>query len=148
MQQLHVPRLYSRRDWLRGASGMGSLALTYLLTQDGWMSQALVLLNSKQVLESAQSFAGEVLEKAGADRKAQVDLAYRLAYSRTPDASERDTALSFLSTHQPILEARVAQNQPIPLPGKLPAGVEKLEAAALVDLCHMLLNSNEFVYVN
>ena len=41
MQQPHVPRLYSRRDWLRGASGMGSLALTYLLTQDGWMSQAL-----------------------------------------------------------------------------------------------------------
>ncbi|MBI3695969.1 MAG: DUF1553 domain-containing protein [Acidobacteria bacterium] len=110
--------------------------------------QALVLLNSKQVLESAQSFAGEVLEKAGADRKAQVELAYRLAYSRTPDAAERDTALTFLSTHQPILEERVAQNQPIPLPGKLPEGVDKVEAAALVDFCHMLLNSNEFVYLN
>ncbi len=41
MQQPHNPRLFSRRDWLRGASGMGSLALTYLLTQDGWMSRAL-----------------------------------------------------------------------------------------------------------
>ena len=39
--QPHFPRSYSRRDWLRGASGMGSLALTYLLTQDGWMSRAL-----------------------------------------------------------------------------------------------------------
>src|SRR2546422_4946226 len=37
MQQPHLPRLYSRRDWLRGASGAGSLALTYLLTQDGWL---------------------------------------------------------------------------------------------------------------
>ncbi len=37
----HVPQLFSRRDWLRGASGMGSLALTYLLTQDGWLERAL-----------------------------------------------------------------------------------------------------------
>jgi hypothetical protein len=41
MRQPHVPRLYSRRDWLRGASGAGSLALTYLLTQDGWMDRML-----------------------------------------------------------------------------------------------------------
>ena len=38
---MHVPRLYSRRDWLGGASGVGSLALTYLLTQDGWVGRSL-----------------------------------------------------------------------------------------------------------
>jgi len=41
MTQPHFPRLSTRRDWLRGASGVGSLALTYLLTQDGWMGRAL-----------------------------------------------------------------------------------------------------------
>ncbi|MBI3695968.1 MAG: DUF1501 domain-containing protein, partial [Acidobacteria bacterium] len=38
---MHNPRLYSRRDWLRGASGAGSIALTYLLNQDGWLARAL-----------------------------------------------------------------------------------------------------------
>ncbi|HYM13239.1 MAG TPA: DUF1501 domain-containing protein, partial [Bryobacterales bacterium] len=33
--------MFSRRDLLRGASGMGSLALTYMLAQDGWMGRAL-----------------------------------------------------------------------------------------------------------
>ena len=32
---------YSRRDWLRGASGMGSLAMTWLLTQDGFLPKLL-----------------------------------------------------------------------------------------------------------
>src|SRR5712691_3573187 len=32
---------YSRRDWLRRASGLGPLALTYLLTQDGSMGRLL-----------------------------------------------------------------------------------------------------------
>jgi len=35
-----------------------------------------------------------------------------------------------------------------PLPDNLPEGVEKVRAAALVDLCHALLNSNEFVDLN
>ncbi len=110
--------------------------------------QALVLLNNKQVLASAQAFAGRVLEQAGLDRKARVDAAYRMAYSRLPSPAERDAALTFLAKHQPILEERIAENQPVAVPGKLPEGLDKAEAAALVDFCHMLLNSNEFVYVN
>jgi hypothetical protein len=110
--------------------------------------QALVLLNSKQVLESAEAFAGEVLQKAGADPKAQIDLAYRLAYSRAPDASERDTALTFLSTQQAIIQERAARHEPLALPSNVPDGADQAEAAALVDFCHMLFNSNEFVYVN
>jgi hypothetical protein len=110
--------------------------------------QALVLMNSKQVLASAQSLAGRLLEQAGADRKAQIELAYRLAYSRPPSAAERDTALTFLATHKPIIEERLAENRPVPAPAKVPEGMDKAEAATLVDFCHMLLNSNEFVYIN
>jgi hypothetical protein len=113
--------------------------------------QALELLNSKQVLESAEHFAGRVIETAGTDPKAEVDAAWRLAYSRPPDASERDMALSFFSTHKPIVEERAQENKPLALPAalpQLPQGMEPAEAATLVDFCHMLLNSNEFVYVN
>jgi len=110
--------------------------------------QALVLLNSKQSLEASQAFAGRVLEEAGLDQKAQIEAAYRLAYLRKPDGGERDTALSFLASHRPILEERLTANQEAALPAKLPEGMGKAEAASLVDFCHMLLNSNEFVYVN
>ena len=110
--------------------------------------QALVLLNSKQVLQAAQAFAGRLFDQAGKDRKGQVDFAYRLAYSRPPTAAERDTALTFLSTHKPIVEERVAEQKPLALPARMPEGVEPAEAATLVDFCHMLLNSNEFVYLN
>ncbi len=41
MQEPHIPRLHSRRAWLRSASGAGSVALTYLLSRDGWLSKAL-----------------------------------------------------------------------------------------------------------
>ena len=54
MKQPHVPRLYSRRDWLRGASGMGSLALTYLLAQDGWLDRALGATSSPNPLAAKQ----------------------------------------------------------------------------------------------
>jgi hypothetical protein len=110
--------------------------------------QALVMMNSKQVLEAAQSFAGRVLAEAGANRKGQIDAAYRLAFSRRPDATERDTALSFLASHKPILDERAGANQPLALPSSHAENLDQAEAAALVDFCHMLLNSNEFVYVN
>jgi hypothetical protein len=42
----------------------------------------------------------------------------------------------------------MATDDKTPLPDNLPQGVEKPSAAALVDLCHALLNSNEFVYLN
>jgi hypothetical protein len=35
-----------------------------------------------------------------------------------------------------------------PLPANLPAGMDPARAAAWVDLCQMLLNSNEFLYIN
>jgi len=47
---MHVPRLATRRDLLRGASGMGSLALTYLLTQEAWLARALGATTSPNLL--------------------------------------------------------------------------------------------------
>ncbi|MBI1787732.1 MAG: DUF1553 domain-containing protein [Acidobacteria bacterium] len=110
--------------------------------------QALELMNNELVLDWSRSFAGRVLNDGGLSPEAQVDRAYRLALSRTPKEEERTAALRFLDRHAPILAERMANNQPAPLPGNLPAGIDPVRAAALVDLCHMLLNSNEFVYVN
>jgi hypothetical protein len=110
--------------------------------------QALTLINSEVVLAWAQSFAGEVLKAAGPDVNKQIEQAYRHAYSRPPNGSEKDTALTFFSRQEQILAKRVAANEKMAIPAVLPAGIEPTHAAALVDFCHMLLNSNEFVYEN
>ena len=110
--------------------------------------QALELLNNKLVLDWARSLAGRVLNDGGLTPEAQVDRAYRLAFTRTPTEAERKTALDFLSRQSTILAERMAADDTTPVPDNIPAGVEKVRAAAFVDLCHALLNSNEFVYVN
>jgi len=73
-----------------------------------------------------------------------VDRAYRLVYARPASDDEKRLAGEFFTRHQPILEAQQSFN----LPDKLPSGVKPVEAAVLVDLCHALLNSNEFLYIN
>jgi hypothetical protein len=110
--------------------------------------QALTYMNSETVLGWAQAFAGRVLQDAGADTARQIEQAYRYAYTRSPNGSEKDTAMTFFARHQQILKQREAANEKLALPPVIPAGVSREHAAALVDFCHMLLNSNELVYRN
>jgi hypothetical protein len=56
-----------------------------------------------------------------------VNRAFRLAFSRQPSERERKIATEFLARQEKIAGTR---------------------DAAITDLCHMLLNSNEFVYIN
>jgi len=108
--------------------------------------QALTLLNSKLSLEWAQAFAARVVLTAGSASRDQVEAAYQLAYSRKPDASELQTALGFLERQRGIIAARDGAALALPTPA--PEPMDRPAAAALVDLCHMLMNSNEFVYRN
>ena len=110
--------------------------------------QALALLNSRHTVAWARGFAGRVVARAGADRARQVEEAYRLAYSRPPDAWERDTALTFFDKQSRIIAERAAAGETIAAPERLPAGMSREHGAALTDFCHALLNSNEFVYRN
>ena len=79
-------------------------------------TQALTLLNDEFVLKQAQLFAERVGREAGDDREKQIDLAYRIALTRPPTRAEMLLAL------------------------------EATEGKSLVDLTHVLLNVNEFVY--
>ena len=110
--------------------------------------QALALLNSEHTLGWAHGLAGRVLDQAGADRNRQIQAGFQLAYSRTPDAWEKDTVLTFFDTQTKIIAERAAAGETLLVPEDFPETMSMEEAAAVVDFCHMLLNSNEFVYRN
>jgi hypothetical protein len=89
--------------------------------------QALELLNNELVLDWSRSLAKKVANDAGLTPDETVNRAFRLTFSRAPSESERKIALEFL-----VRQERIAGTKD----------------AAVTDLCHMLLNSNEFVYIN
>ncbi len=110
--------------------------------------QALTMLNSAPAMEWAEGLAARVLDGGGDNREAQIAVAYRLAYSRPPTAEESKMAFDFLQRQREIVAARARSGGRIAEVASLPAGVDAVDAAALVDFCHMLINSNEFVYIN
>ena len=104
--------------------------------------QALTLLNAEASQAWARAFARRVERLAGRDAGKQVDAAYRLAYSRSPDPWERDAALTFLDRQRAVLDAEQVDPRPAE------SGSEDVSSSqvALSDLTLMLLNSNEFAF--
>jgi hypothetical protein len=108
--------------------------------------QALTLLNSGLSHDWARSFALRVLAEAGADEPAQLRAAWRWAYGRELTPGEATKARDFLARQRGLIAERRAQGETVVTFAALPAGTTPDHGAALMDLCHALLNSNEFVY--
>ena len=54
-----------------------------------------------------------------------------------------------MERHRDIVTKRFAEGGKLAFPTlPVPSGIDPVDGAVLVDLCHMLLNSNEFVYRN
>jgi hypothetical protein len=97
--------------------------------------QALTFLNGEFIHEQAQAFADRLQREAPGDRGAQVVRAYRLAFSRLPTQHELAAVLRFLAQQQ----AQIAADSP--------AEPEAAPRKALAAMCLVLLNANEFAYV-
>ncbi len=110
--------------------------------------QALSLLNDEQTVDWARALAERVFERAGSDKGRQVDEAFLLAYSRRPDSFEKDAALTFFDSQREVIARRLDAGEPVAQLEISAAGLGRAEQAALVDFCHALLNSNEFVFQN
>ena len=80
-------------------------------------TQALTLMNNEFVLRQAELLAARLEAAAPGDLDRQIDLAYRIALTRSPTPDEADVAKA-LATEQ-----------------------------SLVDLTHVMLNLNEFLYL-
>ena len=112
--------------------------------------QALMLLNSGLVLGEARSFAGRLLATADDrnDPAALVTAAYRLAFGRVPTPDELSKGSAFLQDQPGLLSARADDPKALDLPEPMPDSYGPARGAALVDYCHVLLNLNEFVFVD
>jgi len=88
--------------------------------------QALTLFNGEFVNRQAEQFAQRLQREAGTDTSSQLELAFRLALARRPTASE---ALAL----QRFFDKQAAETDP---------------QAALIQVCRVILNLNEFVYPN
>ena len=95
-------------------------------------TQALTLLNNEFILEQAEYFANRVAAEAKGSAE-RVRYAYLIALSRQPDHSELEQNKSFL-VQQTQHHHTLGNTDP--------------DHAALVDLCNVILNLSEFIYLN
>jgi hypothetical protein len=92
-------------------------------------AQALTLLNNPFVVEQAETWARRVSAESGLSAEQRVTGLYVTAFGRPPTAEERAAALDFL--------AQQAQQYGSPS-----------DRRAWGDLCHVLLNVKEFLFIH
>ena len=96
--------------------------------------QSLAQLNSEFLFEQADRMAQRVVDAAGADSAAQIEFAFQLALARKPQAAELKHSLAFVREQ--------AKNHEL-----ANTRADKATQMARADLCHMLLSTSEFLYV-
>ena len=101
--------------------------------------QALALMNNAFVHEQSAGLTRRVMVGA-MEATERVRLAWRLALGRSPSPRELRQALDHLERETARTEERRRRE---------PTGdLRPAEAVALASLCHVLLNTNEFIYVD
>ncbi len=92
-------------------------------------AQALTMMNSPFVVAEAKRWAARALSQPAASPQERIDRLYLAAFSRQPTEAERASALSFLAEQATRY------------------GSQTDDARAWTDLCHVLLNVKEFIFV-
>lgn len=94
--------------------------------------QALTLYNGDFVNSQAIFFADRLLQEVGTEPLQQIDRGYRIALCRPPTETEQQTLLEYLQSE---------------LSSQNTANTAEAQRAALIQVCRVILNLNEFVYV-
>ena len=105
-------------------------------------SQALHMMNSDLTRENARYMAGRIIDAVDDDLAKQIERAYLLAVARRPSAEETRAALAALE--------RMNAEWEKPLEKDRPAEPVRSRAKwlALATVCHTLMNSAEFLYID
>ena len=96
----------------------------------GTIPQALFMMNSRFVVERAGGFAKRLLDDAALSEAQRIERAYLMALTRPPDSAEVDSALTYIAE----LEKKLSQPD--------------AHAIAWRSFCHVLMSTNEFLYLD
>jgi hypothetical protein len=110
-------------------------------------TQSLALFNGEETAEQATHWAGRLLAET-ADDGQFVRRAWLEAYSRPPSNDELATAQQFLAAQAERIYAEESNVPTSSQPQPCPSCLEPHRAAAYVDLCHALMNSTEFLFID
>jgi hypothetical protein len=92
-------------------------------------AQALTLMNDPLVIDLAGHWAERVLADQGGTDRERIDRLFQTAFARLPSEREARDCLAFLHSRSQATQTVQAQN-------------------AWADLCHVLINVKEFIYIN
>jgi hypothetical protein len=98
--------------------------------------QALLMLNSDFVMQSADELAKQLLTQAATDDE-RLTFMSRMVFGRDPTAAEREGNLAFLTRVEQSLPAKDAKD----------ADATERRRQAWSVLCHVAIATNEFIYV-
>jgi hypothetical protein len=110
--------------------------------------QALMMLNDSLILNAARQLARRAkVESDSTDPDARIGRAWIIAFGRPPTRRETESARKFLASQQQV----IARSDPGRTGGDADKDKEKVRDSdadeAFADLCHALLNANEFLFV-
>ncbi|MDZ4779388.1 MAG: PSD1 and planctomycete cytochrome C domain-containing protein [Planctomycetia bacterium] len=106
-------------------------------------TQSLQLMNNVFGNDQALLMAQRLRREAGAELPAQIDRAYWLAFQRPVTDGQRAAAVEFVQAETEQHVARLKDDASVYEADRANVAAER----ALADFCHVLLNANEFVYV-
>jgi len=114
--------------------------------------QALMLLNSGLVLDSATSFANRLLKEQSneIDLSLLVQNAYLIAFGRPANSEEVAEAIPFIRQQQKLASEESSSNSETTAAVVAPKPTNEIDRSlktAVVAFCHALINANEFIYV-
>lgn len=97
-------------------------------------AQALILMNDPLVIEMARQWATQLLAESSLSTEQRIERLYLAAFARQPSDAEKSDAIAFLES----------QGQRFAVPDQQ----RKDSPQAWVDLCHVLFNVKEFVFID
>ena len=98
-------------------------------------TQALMMMNGRWTLDRAGTWARHLSDAKHKSTEQLISGAIRSAFGYQPDSKEIDTLATFLRQQT----KRIKSNG---------GSTSSAEHQALTDLCHVLFNSNQFVYID
>ena len=109
--------------------------------------QSLVLMNDPVFVEAARAFAQRILSEPNLDDTARVTLAWRLALTRSPSATERSILNRVLEQQQTTYRNDLEAAKKLVAIGDLPkpANLDDKELAAWTAFSNVILNLNETI---